>query len=230
VLKKKIVVLEDEPHITELLTHLFEKEGYIVRSYPDGITGFQKIKEEKPDILVLDLMIPGMDGLEVCKKVRGDASVSSLPILMLTAKGEESNKIIGLELGADDYMSKPFSQKELLSRVKAVLRRAQPPAISGKVYHYQAVSLDMERHEVRVGQKNILLTAKEFKLLEQLIVNKGRVLTREILLNSIWGYDYFGTTRTVDVHVSRLREKIPLLAPQILSINQLGYKLKDDSE
>lgn len=229
-LKKKIVVLEDEPHITELLTHLFEKEGYIVRSYPDGITGFQKIKEEKPDILVLDLMIPGMDGLEVCKKVRGDASVSSLPILMLTAKGEESNKIIGLELGADDYMSKPFSQKELLSRVKAVLRRAQPPAISGKVYHYQAVSLDMERHEVRVGQKNILLTAKEFKLLEQLIVNKGRVLTREILLNSIWGYDYFGTTRTVDVHVSRLREKIPLLAPQILSINQLGYKLKDDSE
>lgn len=229
-LKKKIVVLEDEPHITELLTHLFEKEGYIVRSYPDGIPGFQKIKEEKPDILVLDLMIPGMDGLEVCKKVRGDASVSSLPILMLTAKGEESNKIIGLELGADDYMSKPFSQKELLSRVKAVLRRANPPANSGKIYHYQGVSLDMERHEVRVNQKNILLTAKEFKLLEHLFINKGRVLTREILLNSIWGYDYFGTTRTVDVHVSRLREKIPVLAPQILSINQLGYKLKDDSE
>ncbi|MBI3595145.1 MAG: response regulator transcription factor [Nitrospirae bacterium] len=229
-LKKKIVVLEDEPHITELLTHLFEKEGYIVRSSSDGITGFRKIKEEKPDILVLDLMIPGMDGLEVCKKVRGDASVSSLPILMLTAKGEESNKIIGLELGADDYMSKPFSQKELLSRVKAVLRRAHPPATSGKIYHYQSVSLDTERHEVRVDQRNILLTAKEFKLLEHLIINKGRVLTREILLNSIWGYDYFGTTRTVDVHVSRLREKIPVLAPQILSINQLGYKLKDDSE
>ncbi|MBI1823734.1 MAG: response regulator transcription factor, partial [Nitrospirae bacterium] len=183
-----------------------------------------------PDILVLDLMIPGMDGLEVCKKVRGDASVSSLPILMLTAKGEESNKIIGLELGADDYMSKPFSQKELLSRVKAVLRRAHPPATSGKIYHYQSVSLDTERHEVRVDQRNILLTAKEFKLLEHLIINKWRVLTREILLNSISGYDDIGTTRTVDVHVSRLREKIPVLAPQILSINQLGYKLKDDSE
>lgn len=229
-LKKKIVVLEDEPHITELLTHLFEKEGYLVRSYNDGITGFQKIKEEKPDILVLDLMIPGMDGLEVCKKVRGDTAVSSLPILMLTAKGEESNKIIGLELGADDYMSKPFSQKELLSRVKAVLRRAHPSTTASQIYYYKGVSLDMERHEVKVDQTSILLTAKEFKLLEHLIVNKGRVLTREILLNSIWGYDYFGTTRTVDVHISRLREKIPVLAPQILSINQLGYKLKDDSE
>lgn len=229
-LKKKIVVLEDEPHITELLTHLFEKEGYIVRAYPDGISGFQKIKEEKPDILVLDLMIPGMDGLEVCKKVRGDAAISSLPILMLTAKGEESNKIIGLELGADDYMSKPFSQKELLSRVKAILRRANPPTPSSKTYHYKGVSLDMDRHEVRVDKNSILLTAKEFKLLEHLIINKGRVLTREILLNSIWGYDYFGTTRTVDVHISRLREKIPVLGPQILSINQLGYKLKDDSE
>jgi len=149
---------------------------------------------------------------------------------MLTAKGEESNKIIGLELGADDYMSKPFSQKELLSRVKAVLRRAQPQTTSNKVYHYKGVSLDMDRHEVRVDKSNILLTAKEFSLLENLIVNKGRVLTREILLNSIWGYDYFGTTRTVDVHISRLREKIPVLASQILCISQLGYKLKDDTE
>lgn len=229
-LKKKIVVLEDEPHIVELLTHLFEKEGYIVRSYPDGLTGFQKTKEEKPDLLILDLMIPGMDGLDVCKRIRGDAAISSLPILMLTAKGEESNKILGLELGADDYMSKPFSQKELLSRVKAILRRANPATISSKIYQYKEVSLDLERHEVRVGGKNILLTAKEFKLLEHLIINKGKVLTREILLNSIWGYDYFGTTRTVDVHISRLREKIPVLATQILSVNQLGYKLKDDTE
>ncbi len=229
-LKKKIVVLEDDFPIAELLTHLLEKEGYIVRAYSDGLTGFQKIKEEKPDLLILDLMLPGMDGLDVCKRVRGDSAISSLPILMLTAKGEESNKIIGLELGADDYMSKPFSQKELLSRVKAVLRRAHPPTPSHKIYQYKDVSLDTDRHEVRVDGRNILLTAKEFKLLEHLIINKGRVLTREILLNTIWGYDYFGTTRTVDVHISRLREKISVLASQILSINQLGYKLKDDSE
>ncbi|MHB8481531.1 MAG: response regulator transcription factor [Nitrospiria bacterium] len=229
-LKKKIFVLEDEPHITELLTHLFEKEGYIVRAHPDGLSGFQKIKEEKPDLLILDLMIPGMDGLEVCKKIRGEAVMSHLSILMLTAKGEEANKIIGLELGADDYMSKPFSQKELLSRVKALFRRMQIQTTSHKIYRYGQVSLDMERHEVKVGKKNILLTAKEFKLLESLLINKGRVLTREILLNSVWGYDYFGTTRTVDVHISRLREKISVLAPHILSINQLGYKLKDDTE
>lgn len=227
---KKIFILEDEPDIAGLLCRLFEKEGYQVMAFADGLKGFHKIKEEQPDFLILDLMIPGLDGFEVCKKVREDAAMASLPILILTAKGEELNKVVGLELGADDYMSKPFSQRELASRVKAILRRVRSQVSRGEVLAYREVTLDTGRHEVKVGRRCVSLTAKEFNLLEYLIANKGRVLTRETLLNTLWGYDYFGTTRTVDVHISRLREKLPAIAPQIISVNQLGYKLKDDLE
>ena len=173
-------------------------------------------------------MLPGLDGIEVLKRIKGNAKTSGLPVIMLTAKGEETDKVIGLELGADDYMTKPFSPKELVARIKALLRRTERPAEKAEVIKYEGLTLDFSRHEVKVKDKEVELTAKEFGLLEELLKNKGRVLTRDTLLNNIWGYDYFGTTRTVDVHIRRLREKIPLLEKAIVTVKQLGYKLREE--
>jgi DNA-binding response OmpR family regulator len=175
-------------------------------------------------------MLPEMDGLEVCKRLRADPKTSVLPIIMLTAKGEESDKIVGLELGADDYVTKPFSPKELVARVKALLRRSERREEEALSYRYGPLSVDVTRHEVRASGKEIQLTAKEFSLLLQLLKNKGRVLTREILLDTVWGYDSDVTTRTVDVHIRRLREKIPLLGEAIVTVKSYGYKLKDESD
>ncbi|MCP9441787.1 MAG: response regulator transcription factor [Nitrospira sp.] len=225
---KKILVVEDEKDIQQLVKLYLEKEGFRVITAATGPECLKLIAQEKPALIVLDLMLPDMDGLEVCKRVRGASDTAMLPIIMLTAKAEESDTVIGLELGADDYVTKPFSPKTLTARVKALFRRIERAQANGTThYHYGPLSMDLGRHEVRVGQEEVVLTAKEFGLLEHLLRHPGRVLTRDVLLNAVWGYDYFGTTRTVDVHIRRLKQKLPILEDAIVSVKSLGYKLKD---
>jgi len=227
-MSKKILIIEDERDIRDLVAHYLVKDGYKVEAASDGAKGLSLAKSLKPDLIILDLMLPEMDGLEVCKKLRADPKTAAVPIIMLTAKGEETDKIVGLELGADDYLTKPFSPKELTARVKALLRRAAPSDAKAQTYDYGDLHLDALKHEVRFKGREVSLTAKEFGLLEQLLQSKGRVLTRDVLLNQVWGYDYYGTTRTVDVHIRRLREKISLLSHAILTVKPYGYKLKEE--
>jgi two-component system alkaline phosphatase synthesis response regulator PhoP len=225
---KKILVVEDEQDILQLVQLYLEKEGFRSITAMNGIEALKKITQEKPDLVVLDLMLPEMDGLEVCKRLRSVPETAMLPILMLTAKAEESDTIVGLELGADDYVTKPFSPKALVARVKALLRRVERAPSSGPdLYCYGTLTMNLVRHEVSLGTQEVPLTAKEFGLLEHFLRHRGRVLTREVLLNAVWGYDYYGTTRTVDVHVRRLKQKLPILEEAIVSVKALGYKLKD---
>ncbi len=225
---KRILVVEDEQDIAQLVQHYLQKEGFRSITATNGVEALKKVTAEKPDLIVLDLMLPEMDGLEVCKRVRSIPETAMTPIIMLTAKAEESDTIVGLELGADDYVTKPFSPKALVARVKALLRRIdRTPANGATHYRYGALTMDPTRHEVSLNEQEIPLTAKEFGLLEHLLRHRGRVLTREVLLNAVWGYDYYGTTRTVDVHIRRLKQKLPLLEDAILSVKSLGYKLKD---
>ena len=226
--QKKILIVEDEQDILQLVKHYLEKEGFRPVTAMNGLDALKRVKEDKPDLVVLDLMLPHMDGLEVCKRLRAVPDTSMLPIIMLTAKAEESDTIVGLELGADDYITKPFSPKALVARVKALLRRIErAPADGLDLHHYGTLTMHLARHEVSLGKHEVPLTAKEFGLLEHLLRHRGRVLTREVLLNAVWGYDYYGTTRTVDVHVRRLKQKLPLLEEAIVSVKSLGYKLKD---
>ena len=225
---KRILIVEDEPEIAQLVRHYLEKEGFHTSVAKTGLEAQKLVATEHPDLVILDLMLPEMDGLEVCKALRRKPETALLPIIMLTAKNEESDTVIGLELGADDYVTKPFSPKILLARAKALLRRVdrtndqKPTSLM-----YGPLQMDLTRHEVIVDSKEVSLTAKEFGLLEHLLRHPGRVLTREVLLNSVWGYDYYGTTRTVDVHVRRLKLKVPLLDDAIVSVKSLGYKLVD---
>lgn len=225
---RKILIIEDEREILELVKLYLEKEGFRTLTAVNGMDGLKLARTEHPDLIILDLMLPEMDGIEVYKKVRGERATTTIPILMLTAKAEESDQVIGLELGADDYVTKPFSPKALVARVKALLRRLDRHQTEGPAsYRYGSLVMDLAKHEVAVDGKEIPLTAKEFGLLEHLLQNPGRVLTRDVLLNAVWGYDYYGTTRTVDVHVRRLKQKIPLLNDAIASVKSLGYKLKE---
>ena len=225
---KKILIVEDEADIAQLVKLYLEKDGFRPTIAKTGVEGLKLVKAERPDMVILDLMLPEMDGLEICKKIRTSIDTALLPIMMLTAKAEESDTIIGLELGADDYVTKPFSPKVLVARVKALFRRlerADDPKQTS--YAYGPLLVDLSRHEVLLDGAEIPLTAKEFGLLEQLLRHPGRVLTRDVLLNTVWGYDYYGTTRTVDVHIRRLKLKILLLEDAIISVKSLGYKLKD---
>ena len=225
---KKILIVEDEKDILQLVKLYLEKEGYRTVTASTGSEGLAQVRAEKPDLIVLDLMLPEIDGLEICKRLRSAPDTAMLPIIMLTAKAEESDTIIGLELGADDYVTKPFSPKTLVARVKALFRRLERKQEDGPTrFTYDALILDLTRHEVTVKGKEVPLTAKEFGLLEHLLRHPGRVLTRDVLLNAVWGYEYYGTTRTVDVHIRRLKQKLPLLDDAILSVKSLGYKLKD---
>jgi len=225
---KKIVIIEDEPDITGLVTHYLEKENYRVTAVRDGAKGLQQVKSDPPDLLILDIMLPEIDGLEICRRVRSDSKVAALPIIMLTAKGEETDRIVGLEVGADDYLTKPFSPKELVARVKALLRRAERREAAPELHVYGDLVLDPVRHEVRMKGREIVLTAKEFGLLERLLKERGRVLSRDTLLDKVWGYDADVISRTVDVHIRRLREKIPLLKDGIQTVKPFGYKLKEE--
>ena len=205
---EKVLIVDDEEHIVELLQFNLVNAGYKVITANNGLDALKKVKENKPDLLLLDLMLPGMDGLDVCKEIKRDKETSKTSIIMLTAKSEELDKILGLELGADDYITKPFSIRDLLARVKAVLRRSSSDEISEEIYEIGRLKVDFERHEVLINNEKVELTLKEFELLEILIKNKGKILRRETLLDKVWGYEYIGETRTVDVHIRYLRKKV----------------------
>jgi len=227
---KKVLIVEDEKDILQLVKMYLEKEGFRTVTAANGAEALRQVRSERPDLVVLDLMLPEIDGLEVCKKLRVAPQTAMLPIIMLTAKSEESDTVVGLELGAHDYVGKPFSPRALVARVKALFRRlerADDREVSA--YRYGMLNLNLSRHEVTVNGREVMLTAKEFGLLEHLLRNPGRVLTRDVLLNSVWGYDYHGTTRTVDVHVRRIKQKLPMLNDAILSVKSLGYKLREDA-
>ncbi len=225
---KKVLIVEDEKDILQLVKLYLDKEGFRTSTATNGIDALRQTRSDHPDLVILDLMLPEIDGLEVCKKLRLTPQTAMLPIIMLTAKSEESDMVVGLELGADDYVTKPFSPRGLVARVKALFRRlARANDREVSAYQYGTLSLNLSRHEVTVDGHEVTLTAKEFGLLEHLLRNPGRVLTRDVLLNNVWGYDYHGTTRTVDVHVRRIKQKLPLLNDAILSVKSLGYKLKD---
>ena len=205
---EKILVVDDEDHIVELISYNLINSGYSVIIANNGVDAVRIAKEENPKLILLDLMIPGLDGYDVCKAIRSDENTKDISIIMLTAKGEELDKIIGLELGADDYITKPFSIRELLARIKAILRRSKLSMGNEELYKTKEISINFERREVTILDKKIDLTLKEFELLEILVKNRGKILTRETLLDKIWGYEYIGETRTVDVHIRYLRKKI----------------------
>ncbi|MBU5454098.1 winged helix-turn-helix domain-containing protein [Caproiciproducens sp. MSJ-32] len=207
--KEKILVVDDEEHILELIRYNLENSNYQVLTAKNGIDAINIANEEKPSLILLDLMIPGKDGYDVCKEIRTNKETKNISIIMLTAKGEELDKILGLELGADDYITKPFSIRELLARIKAVLRRVgNTPENDDEIFKTETLFIDFKSREVKVLDKNVDLTLKEFELLEILVKNKGKILTRETLLDKVWGYEYIGETRTVDVHIRYLRKKI----------------------
>jgi two-component system alkaline phosphatase synthesis response regulator PhoP len=221
----RILVAEDDPDIASLLAHYLQRAGFEADMVASGRDVLPRIKKAPPDLLLLDIMLPGVDGLEVCRAVRADEHTAAIPIIMVTAKGEESDRIVGLELGADDYITKPFSPNEVIARIRALLRRAHRTGPSDGRLTYGPLSVDVDRHLVRVNESEVRLTAKEFLLLQYLMQHRGRVLSRDLLLSDVWGYSYTGGTRTVDVHVRRLREKLPFLTDAIVTVKQFGYKL-----
>jgi DNA-binding response OmpR family regulator len=226
-----ILVVDDEQRIIDLAQMYLEQEGYQVLSENDGLTAYRRILSEKPSLVVLDLMLPGMDGLEICRRVRAE---SDIPIIMLTARNDDIDKIVGLELGADDYLTKPFNPRELVARVKAIFRRTDRKALpdtaaasaSTTAHHIANLTIDPERRLVQVNGKSVDLRMKEFDLLLLLVKNRGRVFSREKLLEIVWGYDFAGETRTVDVHIAHLRHKLQGMEPVIDTVWGVGYKLE----
>ena len=225
----EVLVVEDEPDIRRLIVHHLERDGFRCRAVGNGPDALAAVRSGVPDLIVLDVMLPGMDGLEVCRRLRGDAAAGTVPIIMLTAKAEEIDRIVGLELGADDYIAKPFSFKELVARVRAVLRRARPTEAT-RALTGGDVTLDLTRHQVTVGATAIALTPKEFELLHALMESAGRVLSREHLLNRVWGYARADEieSRTVDVHVRRLRAKLGVAGNRIATVKTVGYRFEAD--
>jgi two-component system alkaline phosphatase synthesis response regulator PhoP len=221
---ERILIVDDEAHIVELVRLYLEREGFRVDGASDGAQGLRLNRDLRPALVILDLMLPEVDGLEVCRQVRAESDV---PIVMLTARDEDIDKIVGLELGADDYLTKPFNPRELVARVKAILRRTEAPARpEGKVLHLDDVTIDPARREVTVVGQPVELRAKEFDLLHAFAEHKGMVLTREQLLSRVWGYDFYGETRTVDVHVAHLRKQLAASAGvRIVTVTGVGYKL-----
>jgi DNA-binding response OmpR family regulator len=224
---KKIMVVDDEEHIVELVDLYLGKEGFLVVSALDGVSAVEKYREERPDLVILDIMLPGMDGLDVLREIR---KVSQVPVIMLTARESEVDKVVGLELGADDYLTKPFSPRELTARVKAVLRRAAPSGEEETVLSRPGLVVDVNRRLVNVdGVGDVELTAKEFDLLYVLAVNPGIVFTRDRLMEKVWGYEYIGDNRTVDVYIRHLREKLSDEAENprfIETVRGVGYRFK----
>ncbi|MFH0887028.1 MAG: response regulator transcription factor [bacterium] len=222
-----ILIVEDEKDIVNLIKYNLEKAGYKTIAAYNGEEALDYVIKKKPDLIVLDIMLPGVDGFDICKKLRSDNATSHIPIIMLTARKEEVDKVLGLELGADDYMTKPFSPRELIARIKAVLRRKSEVSKEAVIEIKDGdLLLNSAKREVTIKNKLVELTAKEFELLEYLLKNKGKVLTRDVLLNHIWGYDYYGTTRTVDVHVQRIREKLKKMGDKIQTVRNVGYRYK----
>ena len=225
----RVLIVEDDLDIAALLRHTLQRADYAVDAVTSGSAVLPQVAADRPDVIVLDLMLPGMDGLHVCQALRRDPATAAIPILMLTARGDEEDRVRGLELGADDYVTKPFSLKEVVARVAALLRRVARTETAA-VLRYGPLTVDAERHAVEFEGEPVRLTAKEFLLLQYLLQRPGRVLSRDRLLTDVWGYQYTGGTRTVDVHVRRLREKIPALAPFIVTVKSVGYRLSADPE
>lgn len=224
---EKILVVEDEKNLSKLLRYNLEKEGYRALISEDGEAGLEAFKKEKPDLVILDLMLPKLDGFEFCKAVRRE---SQTPIIMLTARKEEVDRVVGLEMGADDYVTKPFSVRELMARVKGILRRAAGPSAEKAVLRAGKLELDVEKYEARLSGKPFPLRSKEFDFLKILFLAKGKALTRDQLLEQVWGYDQSMEidTRTVDQHIARLREKLGPEAARIVTVKNVGYRLNTD--
>jgi DNA-binding response OmpR family regulator len=221
---RRVLVIEDDPDIVELLVHYLTRDGWEVDAIDNGRSALERMLGNDYSLVILDLQLPGLDGLSVCAELRRDPRTRQIPVVMLTARGDEADRIVGLEMGADDYVVKPFSPKELVARVRALFRRLnreeeQPPLMLGELH------VDPARHTVRWAGRPVRLTAKEFALLVALLEARGRVMSRQALLEKVWGYSYAEGTRTVDVHVRRLREKLPELAPLIVTVKSHGYRL-----
>ncbi len=221
-----ILIVEDDRDIAELVRHYVTKAGHTADVLASGAEVLPRVRARRPDLLVLDLMLPGLNGLEICQALRRDEATAELPVIVVTAKAAESDRVAGLELGADDYVTKPFSPKELVARIGALLRRtARGRAAAPARTSYGPITIDRDQHVVADEGREVALTAKEFLLLEYFVQHPGRVLSRDRLLSEVWGYQYTGGTRTVDVHVRRLREKLPLLVDALVTVKQFGYKL-----
>jgi DNA-binding response OmpR family regulator len=227
-LGRSILIVEDEKEIRDLLVLYLRKEGFQPLVAQDGEEGLSKARSEKPDLILLDILMPKMDGLEILRKIRADPEIARTPVAMLTAKGDETDRIVGLELGADDYIPKPFSPREVVARIKAIFRRSQkvPDAMEENVYDYNGLRLDVSRHEVRFKGKTVALTSKEFRVLQALLSTPGRVLTRDSILQKVWGEGTYVIDRTVDVHIAKLRQKIPFLSKAIETVKDVGYRLR----
>ncbi len=227
--REKIVVIEDEPDIVEVISYNLKREGYNVLAVDRGDESINLIRNQSPSLIILDLMLPGMDGLSVCRQLKSDPMVNDIPVIIISAKGEESDIVVGLEMGADDYLTKPFSPRELLARVKAVLRRGQVKESQSKErIVLQNLTIDVARHEVRVDDEMVSLTATEFKILHQLAAHPGRAFTREQLLNRVLGMGVVVVDRNIDVHIRSVRKKLGDAAQLIQTIRSVGYRILDN--
>ena len=223
----RILLIEDEPDVIDMLTLSLRKADFVVSHAEDGASGLRQARKESPALIILDLMLPKMPGLEVCKALKSDPATKHIPIIMLTAKAEEIDRIVGLEFGADDYVTKPFSPREMVLRVKAILRRGKGE-VAEEPLTFGLIRLDPARHHVTVNGKPVRLTSVEFKLLSMLMLRRGRVQARDRLLNEVWGYESLIDTRTVDTHVRRLRKKLGKAADAIETVRGFGYRLRED--
>ncbi len=221
-----ILIIEDEKDLAELVAFNLGKEGYQTIIAADGAAGLEAARSNSPDLILLDLMLPGMQGTEICKILKHEEATANTPIIMLTAKGEEIDRVVGFEVGADDYVVKPFSTRELLLRIKAVLRRALPEETVGKLIKIGPLTIDTVRHIVTVTGEEVILTTTEFKLLLYLAERLGRVQSRDSLLKNVWGFNYIGDTRTIDTHVTRLRTKLGEAGELIKTVRGFGYKME----
>ena len=222
-----ILVAEDDRDIADLIAHYVERSGWTPHTVASGDDALITSRARAFDLVILDVMLPGMSGLEVCRALRADPATASIPIIMVTARGEETDRIVGLDIGADDYLAKPFSPNELVARIRALIRRSKRAEPESSTIRFGPLAMDLERHTVVDAGHEVKLTAKEFLLLQYLLQHRGRVLSRDVLLVDVWGYRYTGGTRTVDVHVRRLREKLPVLVDALVTVKQFGYKLEE---
>ncbi len=225
--KENILIVEDDKSISKLIKYNLEKEGFKCLVSFDGEEAMEILDKSAVDLIILDIMLPGIDGLEVCKRIKQDRKLSATPIIMLTAKGEEVDRVVGFELGVDDYIVKPFSPRELILRIKAILKRLKPVELEKDILKSGRLLIDLPRHKVTVDKKEIILTAMEFKLLVILIERRGRVQSREKLLEDVWDIASDVTTRTVDTHIKRLREKLGKAADYIETVRGVGYRFSD---
>ncbi len=227
-MSERILIVDDEPDIIELLEYNLEQAGYTVVTARDGASAFAEVRRQPPDVVLLDLMLPDISGTEVCRRLKKDPSTEQIPILMITARSEEIDRVVGFELGADDYITKPFSPREVVLRVQAVLRRARPrQEIVEERLVFGTLEIDVPRHRVLVDDEEVPLTALEFKLLFDLASRRGRVQSRDDLLERVWGYAPGIETRTVDTHVKRLREKLGSARDSIETVRGVGYRMRD---